>query len=75
MSAAFFLSIEFQETGYLVERMYKTAYGDATGSSTTGSAHQLAVPIVRFNELLPDTQEVGQGVIVGQTGWEQGFRK
>ncbi len=71
VSAAFFLSIEFQETGYLVERMYKTAYGDATGSSTTGSAHQLAVPIVRFNELLPDTQQVGQGVIVGQTGWEQ----
>ncbi|PYS56238.1 MAG: hypothetical protein DMF76_25300, partial [Acidobacteria bacterium] len=28
VSAAFFLSIEFQETGYLVERMYKVAYGD-----------------------------------------------
>ncbi|HEX9424279.1 MAG TPA: hypothetical protein VF899_13630, partial [Pyrinomonadaceae bacterium] len=27
-SGAFFLSIEFQETGYLVERMYKVAYGD-----------------------------------------------
>src|SRR6267378_4409276 len=32
VSAAFFLSIEFQETGYLVERLYKTAYGDATGT-------------------------------------------
>ncbi len=31
VSAAFFLSIEFQETGYLVERLYKSAYGDATG--------------------------------------------
>src|SRR5437016_2647003 len=71
VSAAFLLSIEFQETGYLVERMYKVAYGDATGSSTSGGAHQLPVPIVRFNEFLPDTQQIGQGVIVGQTGWEQ----
>ena len=71
VSAAFFLSIEFQETGYLVERMYKVAYSDARGSSTSGGAHQLPVPIVRFNEFLPDTQQIGQGVIVGQTGWEQ----
>ncbi len=34
VSAAFFRSIEFQETGYLVERLYKVAYGDATGTST-----------------------------------------
>jgi hypothetical protein len=70
VSAAFFLSIEFQGTGYLVERLYKTSYGDVNGASTFGSAHQLLVPIVRFNEFLPDTQEIGQGVIVGQTGWE-----
>ena len=69
-SAAFFLSIEFQQTGYLVERLYKTAYGDATGSSTVGGAHQLLVPTMRFTEFLPDTQEIGQGVIVGQSGWE-----
>jgi aldose sugar dehydrogenase len=69
VSAAFFLSIEFQQTGYLVERIYKTAYGNGTGVSTFGGAHQLAVPIVRFNEFLPDTQEIGQGVIVGQPGW------
>src|SRR6185369_16757790 len=48
-SGAFFLSIEFQETGYLVERIYKTAFGDDTGNSTLGSTHQLAVPIVRRN--------------------------
>src|SRR6185436_19827705 len=30
VSAAFFLSIEFQETGYLVYRAYKAAYGDTT---------------------------------------------
>jgi hypothetical protein len=28
------------------------------------------VPIIRFNEFLPDTQQIGQGVIVGQAGWE-----
>ena len=70
VSAAYFLSIEFQQTGYLVERMYKAAYGDASGSSNIGAAHQLSVPIARFNEFLSDTQQIGQGVIVGQTGWE-----
>ena len=69
-SAAFFLSIEFQGTGYLVERIYKASYGDATGASNFPSAHQLSVPIVRLNEFLPDTQEIGRGVVVGQTGWE-----
>ena len=69
-SAAFYISIEFQQTGYLVERMYKAAYGDAIGTSTTGGAHSLAVPIVRFNEFLSDTQQVGAGVVVNQTGWE-----
>ena len=70
VSAAYFLSTEFQQTGYLVERMYKAAYGDALGASTLGGVHTLAVPIIRFNEFLPDTQQIGQGVIVGQTGWE-----
>ena len=70
VSAAFFLSIEFQQTGYLVERIYKAAYGSATGTSTIGTTHQLSVPIIRFNEFLPDSQEIGQGLIVGQTGWE-----
>ncbi len=72
VSAAFFLSIEFQQTGYLVERMYKTAYGDASGTSTFNGTHQLPVPIVRFvNEFLPDTQQIGNGVIVGQGNWQQ----
>ena len=70
VSAAFFLSIEFQQTGYLVERLYKAGYGDATGTSTLNGAHQLPVPIIRFNEFLPDTQQIGQGVVVGQNGWE-----
>jgi hypothetical protein len=71
VSASFFLSIEFQQTGYLVYRMYKVAYGDAMGTSTLGGSHQLAVPVIRLNEFLPDTQQIGQGVVVGQTGWEQ----
>jgi CSLREA domain-containing protein len=70
VSAAFYLSIEFQQTGYLVERIYKAAYGNAVGASTLGGSHQLSVPVVRLNEFLPDTQSIGQGVIVGQTGWE-----
>jgi hypothetical protein len=71
VSASFFLSIEFQQTGYLIERLYKTAYGDATGNSTFGGTHQMAVPTVRFTEFLADTQKIGEGVIVLQPGWEQ----
>jgi len=54
----------------LLERLYKAAYGDATGTSTFPSAHTLPVPIVRYTEFLPDTQQIGRGVVVGQTGWE-----
>ncbi|MDQ3667959.1 MAG: hypothetical protein M3410_15585, partial [Acidobacteriota bacterium] len=61
VSAAFFLSIEFQETGYFVYRTYKAAYGDMLGTP---------VPLTR-QEFLPDTQRVGQGVVVGASGWEQ----
>jgi hypothetical protein len=70
VSAAFFLSIEFQQTGYLVERIYKTAYGDGTGTSVLGGSHQIAVPIVRLLEFLPDTQEIGENLVVGQLGWQ-----
>ena len=59
VSAAFFLSIEFQQTGYLVYRFYKGAYGNLPGAP---------VPL-RFSEFLPDTQKIGQGVIVNQAGW------
>ncbi len=63
VSAAFYVSIEFQETGYLVYRLYKAGFGNLDNG---------AAPVpVRFAELLPDTQQIGRGVIVGQTGWEQ----
>ncbi|HEV7681130.1 MAG TPA: DUF4214 domain-containing protein [Pyrinomonadaceae bacterium] len=61
VSAAFFLSIEFQETGYLVYRFYKSAYGNVAGTP---------VP-VRLIEFLPDTQQIGKGVVVGQPGADQ----
>ncbi|HBB96400.1 MAG TPA: hypothetical protein DC054_13515 [Blastocatellia bacterium] len=71
VSGAFFLSIEFQQTGYLVERIYKTAFGDATGTSATGGSHTLRVPVIRLNQFLPDTQRIGQGVVVGVGNWQQ----
>jgi hypothetical protein len=71
VSASFFLSIEFQETGYLVERTYKSAFGDASGTSTFQGTHTLSVPIVRFSEFLADTQQIAGGLIVGNPGWEQ----
>lgn len=69
-SASFFLSIEFQQTGYLVERFYKVAYGDATGNSTFNGAHQLAVPTIRFDEFLRDSERIRRGVVVLAPGWE-----
>jgi len=69
-SAAFFLSIEFQDTGYLVYRIYKAAYGDGTGTSNTAEP-STSVPVIRLNEFLPDTQRIGQGVIVNQGNWQQ----
>jgi hypothetical protein len=60
VSAAFFLSIEFQETGYLVYRMYKSGLGNLNGKP---------VP-VKLMEFLRDTQAIGQGVQVGIGNWE-----
>jgi uncharacterized repeat protein (TIGR01451 family)/CSLREA domain-containing protein len=59
-SAAFFLSIEFQQTGYLVYRTYQAAYGDLPGAP---------VP-VKLSEFKPDTAEIANGVIVNQTNWQ-----
>lgn len=61
VSAAFFLSIEFQQTGFEVYRMYKAAYGSLPGAP---------VP-VRYGELMSDTPSIAQGVVVNQTGWQQ----
>jgi hypothetical protein len=55
VSAAFFLSIEFQQTGYLVYRFTKASYN--------------AMP--RYELFLPDTQQIGRGVVVQAPGWEE----
>jgi subtilisin family serine protease len=60
VSAAFFLSTEFQETGYLVYKMYKVAYGNLLNAP---------VP-VRYEEFLPDTQQIALGVMVGIGNWQ-----
>src|SRR5215813_2357164 len=60
-SGSFFLSIEFQETGYLAYRTSKAAYGNLPGAP---------VPI-KLNDFQQDSQQVGQGLIVRQAGWEQ----
>ena len=56
VSAAFFLSIEFQETGYLVYRLYRAAYGRAPE---------------RVEEFMLAARVMGDGVVVGRAGWEQ----
>jgi hypothetical protein len=61
VSAAFFLSIEFQETGYLTYRTYKAAYDNLPSAP---------VPLT-FAEFMPDTQTLSQHLVVNAPGWEQ----
>jgi hypothetical protein len=61
VSAAFFLSIEFQQTGYEVYRTYKAAYGNLQNAP---------VPLSRAN-FLTDAAQIGNGLIVNQAGWQQ----
>jgi hypothetical protein len=56
VSAAFFLSIEFQETGFLVYRLYRSAFGQAPQ---------------HVNEFLLDTRTIGQGLVVNSPGWQE----
>jgi Tol biopolymer transport system component len=59
-SAAFFLSIEFQRTGFLAYRAHRAAYGDLPGKP---------VPL-SFAEFLADTRRLGEDVVVGQGEWQ-----
>jgi hypothetical protein len=60
-SAAFFFSIEFQHTGFLVYRTYQAAYGELPNAP---------VP-VRWSEFRPDMQQINKGVVVLRPGWEE----
>ncbi|HBB97153.1 MAG TPA: hypothetical protein DC054_17385 [Blastocatellia bacterium] len=65
VSAAFFLSIEFQQSGYYVYRIYKSAFSDINPP---------AVPVpVRLSDFLRDTPVVQNGIIVGQGNWQAQF--
>jgi glucose/arabinose dehydrogenase len=55
VSAAYFLSIEFQQTGGLVNGLYRVSFDRR--------------PF--YSEFVPDSRIVGQGVVVGRTGWPQ----
>ena len=55
VSAAFYLSIEFQQTGYLVDRLYLTSFARTP----------------RLREFWPDSRQISAGVIVNSPGWEQ----
>jgi hypothetical protein len=54
VSAAYFLSIEFQETGVFVDGLYRASYGRAP----------------MYVEFMPDTATLARDVIVGQPGWQ-----
>lgn len=62
VSAAFYLAIEHQETGFLVYRAHKLAFGNLPGGRP--------VPIT-FADLFNDTQRVGRNVRVGIGDWQQ----
>jgi autotransporter-associated beta strand protein len=55
VSAAYFLSIEFQETGGLVDGLYRASYGRR--------------PL--YVEFVPDSLAIAREVVVGRTGWEE----
>ena len=53
VSAAFFLSIEFQQTGYFLYKLYAESFGRQP----------------TYAEFMRDVQELGRGVVVGQGDW------
>lgn len=54
VSAAFFLSIEFQNTGFLVHRLYEISFK--------------RVP--NYREFMTGAQKIGQSLVVGEDGWQ-----
>jgi subtilisin-like proprotein convertase family protein len=55
VSAAYFLSMEFQDTGGLVDKVYRASYGRRP----------------TYVEFMPDTATVARNVIVGRADWAQ----
>src|SRR5215211_6915199 len=61
VSGAFFLSIEFQASGFFVYNAHKAAFGNLPG---------LPVP-VRRETFMPEARSISNDVIVNTPGWEQ----
>jgi len=55
VSAAYFLSTEFQQTGGLVDGLYRASYGRRP----------------MYAEFMPDAAAVAREVVVGRSNWEQ----
>jgi len=55
VSAAYFLSIEFQQTGGLVDGLYRASYGRR--------------PL--YAEFMPDTSTIARDLVVGKAGWNE----
>ncbi|HBB87023.1 MAG TPA: hypothetical protein DC047_05360, partial [Blastocatellia bacterium] len=55
VSAAYFLSIEFQETGGLVDGLYRASFDRAP----------------KYAEFTPDSVSIAKDVVVGRAGWQQ----
>lgn len=60
VSAAFYLSIEFNQTGSLVYKMYEASFGNLPGKPVA----------VRREDFMPDTRTIGTDVVVGQGDWQ-----
>jgi cytochrome c peroxidase len=60
VSAAYFLSIEFQETGFYAIRTQRVAFGKKSRDASR----------ITLGQFAPDASAVGNGVVVGQTGWQ-----
>ena len=61
-SAAFFLAIEFQQTGFLAYRAHRAAFA-SSGFEPQG------MPIMQ--SLQRDQRFIGRGVVVGQANWQE----
>jgi cytochrome c peroxidase len=61
VSAAFFLSIEFQETGFYAIRVQRAAFGRKSADASR----------LTLASFLPDARTLGDGVVVGVGDWQQ----
>ncbi len=62
VSAAFFLSLEFQNTGYLAYRAHRVAFGETAPGSP--------VPVY-YGNFMRDTQALQEGFVFGQPGADE----